>query len=294
MHKKTNNLRRRKDLAKTFMKSYVRRHPVLMYFFLTYIITWTCWFTVILLIEPYIAAPELAPISLLIFLEILLKIGVFGPGIAGLILTLTLHGKSGLRDFVSRIFKWKVNPIYYLFAFLIPIVIYMIPLSIELMLGGSFPNTIAAYGLIGFLFHYMNRLLLGNYEEEIGWRGFAQHHLQKRQSPIKISLIIGLPHAIWHIPMFLIESGSIDWLDFLVYTIRVIIFTFLATWLYSKTQSVLLTALLHVTVNECSLFLAVSTIQGIFILMVIIGVVGIILILFFAENRTNVADIVES
>ena len=275
------------------MKSYVRRHPVLTYFFLTYIITWTCWFTVILLIEPYIAAPELAPISLLIFLEILLKIGVFGPGIAGLILTLTLHGKSGLRDFVSRIFKWKVNPIYYLFAFLIPIVIYMIPLSIELMLGESFPNTIAAYGLIGFLFHYMNRLLLGNYEEEIGWRGFAQHHLQKRQSPIKISLIIGLPHAIWHIPMFLIESGSIDLLDFLIYTIRVIIFTFLATWLYSKTQSVLLTALLHVTVNESSLFLAVNTFQGIFILMVIIGVIGIILILFFSENRTNVADIVE-
>ena len=275
------------------MKSYVRRHPVLMYFFLTYIITWTCWFAVILLIEPYIAAPELAPISLLIFLEILLKVGVFGPGIAGLILTLTLYGKSDLRDFVSRIFKWKVNPIYYLFAFLIPIVIYMIPLSIELMLGESFPNTITAYGLIGFIFHYLNRLLLGNYEEEIGWRGFAQHHLQKRQSPIKMSLIIGLPHAIWHIPMFLIESGSIDWLDFLIYTIRVIIFTFLATWLYSKTQSVLLTALLHVTVNESSLFLAVNTIQGIFILMVIIGVIGIILILFFAENRKNVDDIAE-
>ena len=278
---------------KILMKSYVRRHPVLMYFFLTYIITWTCWFTVILLIEPYIATPELAPITLLIFLQILLKTGVFGPGIAGLILTLTLYGKSGLRDFVSRIFKWRVNPIYYLFAFLIPIVIYMIPLSIELMLGESFPNTIAAYGLIGFIFHYLNRLLLGNYEEEIGWRGFAQHHLQKRQSPIKMSLIIGLPHAIWHIPMFLIESGSIDLLDFLIYTIRVIIFTFLATWLYSKTQSVLLTALLHVTVNESSLFLAVNTIQGIFILMVIIGVIGIILILFFAENRKNVDDIAE-
>ena len=275
------------------MKSYVRRHPVLMYFFLTYIITWTCWFTVILLIEPYIAAPELAPITLLIFLQILLKTGVFGPGIAGLILTLTLYGKSGFRDFVSRIFKWKVNPIYYLFAFLIPIVIYMIPLSIELMLGESFPNIIAAYGFIGFIFHYLNRLLLGNYEEEIGWRGFAQHHLQKRQSPIKMSLIIGLPHAIWHIPMFLIESGSIDFLDFLIYTIRVILFTFLATWLYSKTQSVLLTALLHVTVNESSLFLAVSTIQGIFILMVIIGVLGIILILFFADNRKNVDDIAE-
>ncbi len=275
------------------MKSYIHKHPVLTYFFFTYVITWTCWITVILLIEPYIASPELAPITLLIFLEMLVKIGVFGPGIAGLILTLTLYGKNGLRDFVSRIFKWKVNPIFYLFALFIPIVIYMIPLSIELMLGESFPTTIAGYGLVGFIFHYLNRLLLGNYEEEIGWRGFAQHHLQKTYSPIKMSLFIGLPHALWHIPMFLIESGSIDLLDFLIYTIRVVIFTFLATWLYSKTQSVLLTALLHVTVNESSLFLAVNTIQGIFILIVITAIIGIILIIFFAENRTNVDDIVK-
>ena len=276
------------------MKSYVHRHPVLTYFFLTYVLTWTCWITVFLIFEPYIASPELAPTTLLIVLEILAKIGACGPGIIALILTLILNGKSGFRDFVSRIFKWKVNPIYYLFALLMPIVIFMIPLSIELMLGESFPNTIAEYGLIGFIFHYLSRLLLGNYEEEIGWRGFAQHHLQKTYSPIKMSLIIGVPHAIWHIPMFLIESGSIDLLIFLIYTIRVIFFTFLVTWLYSKTQSVLLTALLHVTVNESSLFLAVNTIQGIFILMVIIAIIGIILILFFAENRTNVDDIVET
>ncbi len=276
------------------MKSYVHRHPVLTYFFLTYVLTWTCWITVFLIFEPYIASPELAPTTLLIVLEILAKIGACGPGIIALILTLILNGKSGLRDFVSRIFKWKVNPIYYLFALLMPIVIFMIPLSIELMLGESFPNTIAEYGLIGFIFHYLSRLLLGNYEEEIGWRGFAQHHLQKTYSPIKMSLIIGVPHAIWHIPMFLIESGSIDLLIFLIYTIRVIFFTFLVTWLYSKTQSVLLTALLHVTVNESSLFLAVNTIQGILILMVIIAIIGIILILFFAENRTNVDDIVET
>ncbi len=272
------------------MRSFVRKHTVLMYFFLTFVITWTCWIIVILLIEPYIASPESAPLVLLIFLLVLLKIGVFGPGIAGLILTLTLYEKSGLRDFVSRIFKWRVNPIYYLFAFLIPIAIYIIPLSIELMLGESFPSIITQYGLIGFIFHYLNRLLLGNYEEEIGWRGFAQHHLQKTQSPIIMSLIIGLPHAIWHIPMFLIESGSIDLLDFLLYTIRVVILTFLVTWLYSKTQSVLLTALLHVTANECSLFLATSTIQGLLILMVIIGIIGFILILFFAENRANIED----
>lgn len=269
------------------MKSFIRKYPVLLYFLLTFGITWTCWITVFLIFEPFRPSPELAPATLLVILEILAKIGACGPGIAAVILTLIVYGKSRFRDFVNRIFKWKVNPIYYLFAFLVPVGIYMIPISIELTLGESFPNTIAQYGFIGFIFHFLNRLLLGNYEEEIGWRGFAQHHLQNTQSPIKMSLIIGLPHAVWHIPMFLIESGSIDLLEFLLYTIRVVIFTFLVTWLYSKTQSVLLSALLHVTVNECSLFLAPSTIQGLIILMVIIGIFGIILILFFAENKAN-------
>ncbi|NVM46355.1 MAG: CPBP family intramembrane metalloprotease [Candidatus Lokiarchaeota archaeon] len=275
------------------MKSFVHKHPVLAYFFLTFVITWTCWLTVFMVFEPYRALPELAPATLLIILEILAKIGACGPGIAAIILTLMLYGKSELRELVNRIFRWRVNPIYYVFALLMPIAIFMIPLSIELMLGESFPNTIVVYGLLGFIFHFLVRLLLGNYEEEIGWRGFAQHHLQKTQSPIKMSFIIGLPHALWHIPMFLIEEGSIDLLVFLIYTIRVVIFTFLVTWLYSKTQSILLTALLHVTVNESSLFLAVNTFQGIFILMVLIAIVGIILILFYSENRTNVDDIVK-
>ena len=280
------------DLVKSTMISYIKKHPVLTYFLLTYVITWTCWITVFLIFEPYRSSPESASTMLLILLEILAKIGACGPGIVALILTLILYGKGGFRDFINRIFKWRVNPLYYVFALLLPIAIYMIPLSLEIMLGESFPNTFAAYGLIGFIFHYLFRLILGNYEEEIGWRGFAQHHLQQTQSPIKMSFIIGLPHALWHIPMFLIESGSIDVLVFLIYTIRVIIFTFLVTWLYSKTQSVLVTALLHVTVNESSLFLAVNTIQGTSILMVIIAVVGLILILFFSENRKSIDDIV--
>jgi len=51
------------------MKSYVKRYPVLTYFFLTYVITWTCWITVFLMFEPYRASPESVPTILLIILE---------------------------------------------------------------------------------------------------------------------------------------------------------------------------------------------------------------------------------
>ena len=273
------------------MKTYVAKHRVLTYFFLTYLITWTSWFTVYLIYEPYRMTPELAPIPMLIFLEILAKIGACGPGITALILTAYLNGKKGFRDFIRRIFRWRIKPIYYVFAIFLPLLIYFIPLSIEYILGEPFPNTIVVYGFLGFISHYMIRLLLGNYEEEIGWRGFAQHHLQKSYTPIHMSIIIGLPHALWHIPMFLIESGSIDILFLLIYTIRVIMLTFLVTWLYSKTQSVLLAALLHVTLNESSLFLAAATIQGNLIVMGLTAILGIVLILFFSENRVDTEKI---
>jgi membrane protease YdiL (CAAX protease family) len=242
---------------------------------------------VYLFYQPYRMTPELAPTSLLIFLEILAKIGACGPGITALILTIYLEGKEGFREFVKRTFKWKVKPVYYLSALFLPVLIYFIPLSIEYTIGEPFPLIILDYGFLGFISHFMIRFLLGNYEEEIGWRGYAQHHLQKNYTPIQMSIIIGLPHAIWHIPMFLIQRGSIDFLFLLNYIINVIFLTLIVTWFYSKTQSVLLAGLLHVSFNESSFFLALSTIQGNLISIALTAVFGIILILLFAENRVN-------
>jgi membrane protease YdiL (CAAX protease family) len=159
---------------------------------------------------------------------------------------------------------------------------------IEIILGGSFPGTFAEYGLLGFIIHFIIRFSLGNFEEEMGWRGFAQHRLQNKYSPLKMSLMIAIPHATWHLPMFLIEYGSIDLTNFLVYTIMVIFLTFIITWLYAKTESVFLAGLLHTTFNESSLFLSLSTNLGDIILLITVAIVGIILIRFFTPDKTSI------
>jgi hypothetical protein len=42
--------------------------------------------------------------------------------------------------------------------------------------------------------------------QEIGWTGFLQHRLQDRYATIKVSALVALPWAVWHLPDFFAEE----------------------------------------------------------------------------------------
>ena len=45
-------------------------------------------------------------------------------------------------------------------------------------------------------------LVLGPLPEELGWRGYALERLQKRYSALSSALMLGIPWAVWHTPLF--------------------------------------------------------------------------------------------
>jgi membrane protease YdiL (CAAX protease family) len=71
-------------------------------------------------------------------------------------------------------------------------------------------------------------------QEEPGWRGYALPALQQRRSPLVATLILGLGWGVWHIPLY----GPAGFIVPLV-------LAFFYSWLYNRTQSVLLCILLH-------------------------------------------------
>jgi membrane protease YdiL (CAAX protease family) len=71
-------------------------------------------------------------------------------------------------------------------------------------------------------------------QEEPGWRGFALPRLEERHAPLVATLILGLGWGVWHIPLY----GPARFVVPLV-------LAFFYTWLYNRTQSVLLCILLH-------------------------------------------------
>jgi uncharacterized protein len=88
--------------------------------------------------------------------------------------------------------------------------------------------------------------------EEFGWRGFALPRLLERHSALKSSLMLGLIHAIWHLPLFFIPGMPQKQLSFPVFTLGVISIASFDTVLYLRTGANLLLAILvHLMANVC-------------------------------------------
>jgi membrane protease YdiL (CAAX protease family) len=94
-----------------------------------------------------------------------------------------------------------------------------------------------------------------NWGEEAGWRGFAQTHMQAQYGALRTALLVGLLHAIWHLPIFLLVEGPValgpfDLKAFLINTILILALTMIWTWIFNGAkQSILIASLTHATFN---------------------------------------------
>lgn len=106
----------------------------------------------------------------------------------------------------------------------------------------------------GFLAAAGFGLLAGPLPEEIGWRGFALHHLQRRWSSLRASLVVGLLWATWHFPLYFLEgyyaAFGASAPDPVEHAAGVMVSSVLYAWVYSRTgRSLLAVILLHFTQN---------------------------------------------
>jgi len=156
-----------------------------------------------------------------------------GPCLSGLLMTLFLYGLPGVRRLAFRLAPWSVGG-----AWLVLAVCLLLPLGVVLTVTilaaldvsvpppswRGWPNylygAVIGDGLIG----------VGLFEE-IGWRGFALPHLQRRYSALVSSLIIGLVWAFWHFPNFFAFTPS----DLAAFVPKVIAMSVIFTWVYNST-----------------------------------------------------------
>ena len=90
-------------------------------------------------------------------------------------------------------------------------------------------------------------LLFNGLGEEPAWRGFALPRLKAGRSALAASLILGVLHILWHLPLFGIEydlGNLVPWM------VSVLSFAIVVTWIYLHTDgSLLLPMLFHTSVN---------------------------------------------
>jgi membrane protease YdiL (CAAX protease family) len=200
----------------------IKRHPIITFFVLTYVITW-----------------GFVPFG---------SFGAFGPLIAALIVALLTRGRAGLKELGLRMIRWRVSWYWYVVAIGLPLAIHGLTALINQAIGVGIPPQ-QFNSITGWLLIFAVRLINpadGPIGEEPGWRGFALPGLQATRSPLISTAILAVLITIWHLPLFFLEGGSLPTSTIVGGIVGPFAFTFMATWLFNHTGgSVLMTVLLH-------------------------------------------------
>ena len=154
------------------------------------------------------------------------------------------YKKSRVKNLREGLMRWRVGWGWYIVAVLgagsLLIVAQVVTKSLGLSVATVMPPVkLSSYIVFGFII-----TLLANTCEEIGWRGFALPHLQKRYNALLATLIVGILWGLWHLPLIFL-GGPMSEYPFLWF-ISIVADAFAYTWIYNSTKgSILLVALFH-------------------------------------------------
>jgi membrane protease YdiL (CAAX protease family) len=240
----------------TTIKTFIKKHPVLIYFALTFALSWGA---LVIVVGPggFLGTKE--PSDELLPLVYLAMIA--GPSIAGILLTGLVYGGAGLREFLSRLLRWRVGTRWYAVALLTaPLLMTAVLLTLSLTSPLFLPGVLASDAKASLLLSGIAGGLLAGIFEELGWTGFAIPALRRRYGVLTTGLSVGLLWGAWHFPLFsgsVSDSGAVPpavYLSVLLFS-WLPPFRVLMVWVYDRTGSLLVAILMHVSLTACTLIL---------------------------------------
>ena len=247
------------------MVSLIRRNPLVAFFVIAFGVTWILQIPAVLIAENNDQSltndENLRHLLDLFRGRLSVKeasaffLFILGAGpLAGAIVVLSVTARrEGLRDLWRRMTKWDVGARWYSIVIGLPVVLAGVSLLAGIVTGSldldSYNALLPANYFLPFLVYML--VFTGLYEEP-GWRGFALPYLQRHNTAIRASWIIGVLWGVWHFPVIIyynltvtdvappmlipilagLVMGTVGW-------------TIVNTWIYNSTESVFLMIVLH-------------------------------------------------
>ena len=232
----------------TTITAFIKRHPLLTYYPLTFAISWGGMLLVIGGPKGLPGTPEQADRLMGIAFSLMA-----GPSVAGLLLTGLVSGSAGLRDLRDRLLRWQVGTRWYAVALLTP---PLLATAVFFLLFGRFSEfpIVTTDDKASLLLQAIAAGGGGGLLEELGWTGFAIPRLRLDRGVFATGFIAGVLWGAWH---FLVNfwysgtnSGELPWALFLTFyfltgVAQLTAYRVLMVWVYDRTESLLVAVLMH-------------------------------------------------
>ncbi|GAA0378635.1 CPBP family intramembrane glutamic endopeptidase [Bacillus horti] len=169
-----------------------------------------------------------------------------------------IYPQGNLIEFIKEKFRKKVKIttvlcIIFLQLFLLGgsllIIKFIWNVSISEQVTASWVTLLILFG---------SHIILGPLGEELGWRGFVLDELQKRFSPLKSSIIVGVGWGFWHAPLWFIASeySGLQLVQYIIcFIVSIIAVSIIITVFYNLNHNLVIPILIHQLFN---FFLAIQ------------------------------------
>ena len=232
----------------TIITAFIKRHPLVTYYTLTFAISWGGMLLAIGGPGGLPGTPEQADRLMGIAFSLLA-----GPSVAGVLLTGLVSGWTGLQDLRARLLRWRVAARWYAVALLAAPLVTTVAFS-ALWRGFSDFPIVTTDDKMSLLLQAIATGLVGGFLEELGWTGFAIPRLKQCHGVFATGLIAGGLWGSWHFLVSFwysgVNSGELTLslfltLYFLTGVAQLTAYRLLMVWVYDRTDSLLVTVLMH-------------------------------------------------
>lgn len=169
---------------------------------------------------------------------------VWGSFLGGAFVTAVADGREGLKAYFSRIVRWRVGIRWYAVAFFLPVLLRIAAFGINILTGAKVSPGFQWPAWGDLVFEALIVFFIVALGEEPGFRGFSLPRRLVSHSAISSALILGVLHAIWHLPLFILGEEPLIKLPLIISSWVIV------TWIFNHTDgSVFIVMLLHTAVN---------------------------------------------
>jgi membrane protease YdiL (CAAX protease family) len=169
---------------------------------------------------------------------------VWGSFIGGALVTAIADGRGGLKTFFSRIVRWRVGIQWYAIAIFLPVALRLGAFGLNILSGASVSPSFQWPEWGDLIFEMLIVFFIVAMGEEPGFRGFALPRMLAVRTAVSASLILGVLHAIWHLPLFILGQEPP------IKILLIISAWVFVTWIFNHTNgSVFIVMILHTAVN---------------------------------------------